>query len=135
MLDLYRNIKKLRIENGWTQAELAQKVGYADKTMVSRIENGKIDLSQSQILAFANAFGVDPAELFGNDGLKSEITDSKPVNNGWYLDPETAAIAQELKDNPELRILFDAAKDVRPEDLKAMQVMVEALRRKERHED
>ena len=82
MLDLYRNIKKLRIENGWTQAELAQKVGYADKTMVSRIENGKIDLSQSQILAFANAFGVDPAELFGNDGLKSEITDSKPVNNG-----------------------------------------------------
>lgn len=65
MLSLYENIKNLRIANGWDQSYLAQKVGYADKSMISRIENGKIDLKQSQIIEFADAFGVSPGDLLG----------------------------------------------------------------------
>jgi DNA-binding XRE family transcriptional regulator len=52
MIELYKNIKNRRIELGMTQTELAQKVGYADKGMISRVENGKVDLSQSQIIKF-----------------------------------------------------------------------------------
>ena len=33
---------------------------------------------------------------------------------------ETAKLAQELHDNPEYRILFDAARDLKPDDLKAV---------------
>lgn len=65
MIDLYVNIKNRRIELKMTQAELAQKVGYADKGMVSRVENGKVDLSQSQILKFAEALETDPSTLMG----------------------------------------------------------------------
>lgn len=43
MLETYKNIKKLRLERGWTQTELAQRTGYADKGTISRIENGKVD--------------------------------------------------------------------------------------------
>ncbi|MBR2554752.1 MAG: helix-turn-helix transcriptional regulator [Aeriscardovia sp.] len=65
MLPLYKNIKMLRVSNGWDQELLAKKVGYADKSMISRIENGKVDLKQSQILVFASVFGVEPGMLFG----------------------------------------------------------------------
>ena len=65
MTDLYKNIKNRRNELRMTQSELAQKVGYADKGMISRVENGKVDLSQSQILKFAEALETDPATLMG----------------------------------------------------------------------
>ena len=40
-MKLYDNIKKRREELRMTQGELAAKTGYADKTMISKIENGK----------------------------------------------------------------------------------------------
>lgn len=52
MLQLYKNIKNRRKELGMTQSELAKKLGYTDKSMISKIENGSIDLPQSKIIAF-----------------------------------------------------------------------------------
>lgn len=66
MLDLYKNIKICRLSRGWSQTELAKKAGYSDKSMISKIENGAVDLSQSQIAKFAEVFGLTPAELFGD---------------------------------------------------------------------
>ena len=54
MLQLYKNIKKRRTELKLTQTELATKMGYADKSMIAKIEKGLIDLPQSKIIAFAN---------------------------------------------------------------------------------
>lgn len=65
MLKLYENIKENRMAKGWSQAELARRVGYSDKSMISKIEKGVIDLSQSQIKKFADVFGVSMADLFG----------------------------------------------------------------------
>lgn len=73
MLELYRNIRKYRKENEWSQAELAKRVGYADKSMISRIENGKVDLPLNQIKAFAAVFGVTPSELMGRDGIDTDL--------------------------------------------------------------
>jgi transcriptional regulator with XRE-family HTH domain len=53
--------------NKWSQSQLAEKVGYSDKGMISRIEHGKIDLQQSQILKFAKVFKIDPRTLMGWD--------------------------------------------------------------------
>jgi len=64
MLKLYENIRKLRKENGWTQEQLAQRVGY-DRSMIAKIETGKVDLSQSKILEFANVLGIDAGDLMG----------------------------------------------------------------------
>ena len=38
----------------------------------------------------------------------------------YYENKETAKLAQELHDNPEFRILMDAAKNLNPEQLKAV---------------
>lgn len=69
-IELYNNIKNRRTELNMTQTELAQRVGYADKGMISRVENGKVDLSQSQIIKFAEALDIDPGTLMGwNDTI------------------------------------------------------------------
>lgn len=72
-IELYSNIKNRRLELKMTQTELAQKVGYADKGMISRVENGKVNLSQSQIIKFADALEVEPSSLMGWNDLSTEI--------------------------------------------------------------
>ena len=61
----------------------------------------------------------------------------KEKNGGdkYYINEETAEMAQALFENRELRVLFDAAKDASPEDLKTTYDMLMALKRKERGED
>ncbi len=70
MLELYTNIKKRRKELGLTQTDLALKLGYADKSMIAKIESGKIDLAQSKIVAFADVLKTTPAYLMGWEDIK-----------------------------------------------------------------
>lgn len=96
MIKLYENIKKFRIENGMNQSTLAEKVGYADKGMVSRIEHGKVDLSQSQIEKFAEVLNVSPATLMG---WEDEPSDALIELASKYSEPITIPI--EI-DNPNI---------------------------------
>ena len=66
MLEVYENIKKLRKLNGWTQDDLSKKLGYSDRSIVSKIEHGHVDLNQSQIINLAKIFRVSPGMLFGS---------------------------------------------------------------------
>lgn len=79
MLDLYKNIKTKRIENGWSQTELAQRVGYSDKSMIAKIENGKIDLTQTKIRTFAKVFGCSESDLMGWDDVPEEVPQYNPL--------------------------------------------------------
>ena len=65
------------------------------------------------------------------------VMTGKEKNGGdkYYINEETAKMAQALFENRELRVLFDAAKDASPEDLKTTYDMLMALKRKERGED
>ena len=60
---------------------------------------------------------------------------TKEGDEKYYLNEETAQMAQTLFENKELRVLFDAAKDASPEDLKTTYDMLMALKRKERGEN
>ncbi|MBE5035527.1 LexA family protein [Gallibacter intestinalis] len=71
MLQLYANIKNRRIELGMTQSDLANKLGYADKSMIAKIESGKVDLSQSKIVAFADALNIKPSDLMGWEDISN----------------------------------------------------------------
>lgn len=106
MYELYENIKKRRIELGMTQEELAKRTGYTDRSSIAKIESGKVDLTRSKIILFADVLGVSPSDLMG------WTPDAE-----YYTNPTTADKAQELLNDPNFRILFDAAKDSRPEDL------------------
>lgn len=50
----------------------------------------------------------------------------------YYLNDETAQVAQEIFENKELRALFDVQRDMDADDLRALHNMALALKRKER---
>lgn len=68
-METHENIKRLREKLGWSQEELAEKVGYTDRSSIAKIEAGKVDLQQSKIAAFASALSVSPAQLMGLDNI------------------------------------------------------------------
>lgn len=66
------NILRMRKKLGWTQEELALKMGYKSKSTINKIEMGKNDIPQSKILQFAEALGTTPAYLMGWEEDKKE---------------------------------------------------------------
>ena len=62
--------------------------------------------------------------------------DQKTGQNGsYYLDPETAAKAQEIYEDSGARILLDAKRDLSTEDLNVVLNMIKALKAKENNND
>lgn len=58
-------IRRRRIELGWSQRELAAKMKYSHHSTLARIETGKVDVSQTRIVQFAEVLGVSVAYLMG----------------------------------------------------------------------
>ena len=94
MLKLYENIHALRKLNKWTQEDLAARMGYTNRSMIAKIEAGKVDLSQSKIMEFARVFGVDPGDLMGweEDGEATQDSKAKELFNLYQTaSPEVRA--------------------------------------------
>lgn len=65
-MEWFERIKMLRKQRGWSQDTLAQKAGYTDRSMISKIEKGCVDLQRSQLIKFADIFDVSPSWLLGS---------------------------------------------------------------------
>ncbi len=66
-LTIAYRIKFIRESKGLSQAELAERAGYVDKSSISKIENSGNDVSLKKINKVANALGVSPNDLLAND--------------------------------------------------------------------
>ena len=66
------NILLMRKRLGWTQEELAKKMGYKSKSTINKIELGINDIPQSKIMKFADVLGTTPAHLMGWDDEELE---------------------------------------------------------------
>jgi transcriptional regulator with XRE-family HTH domain len=105
-------IKSRRQELQWSLQDLADKMGYANKSTIARIESGIIDVPQSKVVKFAEVMGVTVGYLMD-----------------WEQEQKKPTIEDdELSDN--MKKLIDFAKSV-PEDkvelvLKVMKSIVEA---------
>ncbi len=63
-----KHIKKLRVENGLTQIELADKSGLTSRT-IQRIEAGDFASTLHILIALGKAFGKTPGDLI-NESVK-----------------------------------------------------------------
>lgn len=118
-------LKYLRNRENLSQAELANKLGVS-KSTISMYEVGQREPDFEMLETIADLFNVDMNFLLGKDNESKET---------YYLNDETAKVAQEIFENKELRALFDATRDADPEDLRALHNMALALKRKERGTD
>lgn len=71
MLTTGERIKALRKAQKMSQLELAKRTGYTDRSSISKIENGTIELNESGVLDFSRALGITPAELLGLSEVKA----------------------------------------------------------------
>jgi len=95
MLELYANIKKAREERGMSQDELARLVGFKSRSSINKIELGINDITQSKLVAIANALHTTPAALIGNDTQVEPPTppDAIPLDNYLYKIPLLGRVA------------------------------------------
>lgn len=64
-MNLYEKIKMLRKQKKISQEKLAKLTGYSDRSSITKIEQGKVDLPETKIKIFADALGTTPAYLMG----------------------------------------------------------------------
>lgn len=58
-------IRQYRLEKGWSQAELARRMGYTDRSTICLVEKGRSDLTTTSIQKYAAVFGVTASEIMG----------------------------------------------------------------------
>ncbi len=126
MGDFQNVFKKLRLSLGYTQAELADALGIS-RSRIGMYETGAREPDFETLEILADFFNVDTDYLLGRTNKTTFIPNEK-----YYLNEDTAKAAQEIFENKELRMLFDAARDADAEDLRALHNMALALKRKER---
>lgn len=88
MLELYKNIKRLREELGLSQDALAKMTGYTDRSSIAKIEKGQVDLQQSKIELFANALSTTPASLMGWENSEESHTIAAHFEGNEFTEDE-----------------------------------------------
>lgn len=108
----YEVFEMLCQKKGVKPFHVSKETGVSTATL-SSWKTGRYVPKPDKLQKIAEYFGVSTEYLrTGKDTEKKSIS-----GRGYYFDDATAEKAQELFDNPDMRILFDAARDSRPEDL------------------
>ena len=102
----YEIFQRLCDENSVKPADVARATGISTAT-ISSWKAGKYTPKEDKRRMIADFFNVP-----------LEYLDTGEMPEQYYSNPETAKIAQEIFDDRNLRALFDAARDSKPEDLK-----------------
>lgn len=102
-------IRKLRRERDWTQADLAERIGI-DKRNISRYESGHAEPRKSTLLKLAEVLEVDVPQLLG-------VADAKGSES--CEDPELQRLVQEISKLP-------------PQDKEALMHIMKAVVQKHR---
>ena len=119
---MYDIFEQLLQKYGLTAYKVAKEAGVT-QTALSNWKTGKSTPTTKTLQKIADYFGVSIDYL---------MTGEEKENDRYYINNETAEMAQALFENKNLRVLFDAAKDATPEDLKTTYDMLMALKKKER---
>ena len=121
-MKLNKLLESRRKELGLTMEDVAKKVGVS-KSTVKKWESGYIkNMRRDKMALLADALQISPMDLLGED-----VEDSQ----SYYADPEVAALAEELRTNPNRRILFDATKNLSKDDIDIVLNLINGLKAKE----
>ncbi len=110
-------IRALCLKKGVTITQLERDCGFSVGSL-SQAEFPRAD----RLSKIADYFGVSMEYVMDKE-------------DGYYTDDETAKTAQAIYDSKELSLLFDAAKDAKPEDLMTAYNVLLALKRKDWRND
>lgn len=125
---LGKNVRYLRKKREMSQEELAARLGYKSYTTIQKWESGVAEPPVKVARQLADLFGVSLQALSTEDIEARELAAAAGTKQEYYLDPETARMAQELLDSPGQRTLLDATRDLSPDNMAILIQMAKALR-------
>lgn len=115
--ELGQRLRELRTLAGLTLDEAGKRIG-ASKQTLYKYETGIItNIPLDKIEELAKLYRVSPAEIMG----------WSDDDENYYHDPDAAALADMLKDNPRYRVLFEASRDLSKENIEFVIKMIENL--------
>lgn len=115
--------------NGYNQADLARHMHVSTAT-TAKWCTGQTMPRIDKIQSICNWLGIDKATLLDSEPVQ---TDVHPLS--YYSNPETAKIAQEMFDDPQMRSLFHMKRTMEPEKFQAHYDMMKKLYEMEHPED
>lgn len=102
-----QRIRQRREELNIGQTELADKLKISKQTLYKYEADIVTNIPSDKIEEIARALDCTPDYIMGwND------------NEGYYINEETAKEAQRVFSDPDTRMLFDAARDAKPENIR-----------------
>lgn len=113
-MNIGERIRDKRKEKGWSQRDLAEKIGYSNHSTVGKIETGKVDLPQSKVVQFAEVLGVSVAYLMGWEEMQKK--------NDVATD-----IVVRLRTDKEFLSLIEGINKLNPEQLASVKQIVDVL--------
>ena len=120
-----KNLKYYMDVNGKTQIDIIKDLG-VNKSAISTWCNGTRLPRMDKVDMLAKYLKCKRSDL---------IEEKNESDTSYYLNDKTKKIAQEIYENKELGLLFDAARTAEPEDLKTVHTMLTALKRKEKGDE
>ena len=119
---MYEIYCKLRDEKGYKDSDVSRIAGITKSTF-SDWKSGRSSPKNDKLQKIAEVLGVTVDYLM--TGASADIEEH------YYSNEETREIAQEIFENPDLKSLFHAAKDLSPERLKAHIDFIQSLKQQE----
>lgn len=107
--------------NGKTQSDISKDLQIS-KATVSSWANGTRVPRMDNVDLLCEYFNIKRSDLMEDH--------SNEHNNNYYLNKESADMAQFLFENPEYKVLFDASRNVKPEDIQFVAEMIERMSNK-----
>lgn len=131
---LYDVVQELCVERRITVARLERELGFSNGSF-SKCKDGTF-LRADRMKITADYFHVSVDYLYKMcEDTQAEASYNKFKNlvsavqddAGYYTDPDVADIAQFAFENPQYKVLFDATKKVRPEDIDFVLKMIDRM--------
>lgn len=119
----FQNIfKQLRLSSGYTQIEMAQKLGISRST-IGMYETGAREPDFETLETIADFFNVDIDYLLGRTDKTTILPESS-----YYFNEDARELAEFMFKNPEYKVLFDASRKVKKEDIGFVKEMIDRMR-------
>lgn len=107
--------------NGYSQADLARHM-HVSTASTAKWCTGQSIPRIDKIQSICNWLGIEKSDL---------LEDKHGQKSQYYLDSESMAAAEFLHKNPEYKVLFDATRKVKPEDIEFVREMIDRTTRDE----
>ena len=117
---LAKNIRYLRKKKNLSQDQIAEQLGYKSYTTIQKWETGISEHPISKLRALSELLGVDINDLASKDLATEDDSDES-----YYLDEDAREAAEFLHKNPDYKVLFDASRKVKKEDIEFVKQMLD----------